>query len=244
MADYIHVERSTFRPIPRISANFAIENITAADAAAYNSTNGVTENRAYLPILRPADPVVADPVVERLVMPQTAGFSNWQDDLSGATTRDYDGAPDKAAPDVSASWVIQRVVQPQTLQGAKNEAQFRINDQYEQAIAIGYPYLLPGNGNIRRVPFTSEFVKDLYSSCAVVDFAQAQGRNVSAQIYIETEVGNFLRPRVEVAGNVADMIVKYNEFRGIYAQAVQSVRQATTPAECRTVIDAVTYPEL
>ena len=244
MADYIHVERTTFRPVPRVSANFAIENITAADAAAYNSTNGVTENRAYLPVIRSADPAVTDPVVERLVMPRTAGFSNWRDDLSGPTTRDYDGAPDQAAPDITASWVIQRAVQPQTLQGAKNEAMFRINDQYEQVTAIGYPYLLPGNGNIRRIPFTREFIQDLHAACATVDFAQANGRNVDARIYIETEIGNYLRPRVEVAGNVSDMIVRYNEFRGIYAKATQDVRQATTPAECRTIINAVTYPTL
>ena len=77
-----------------------------------------------------------------------------------------------------------------------------------------------------------------------VDFAQANGRNVDARIYIETEIGNYLRPRVEVAGNVSDMIVRYNQFRGIYAKAIQDVRQATAPAECRTIINAVTYPTL
>ena len=38
------------------------------------------------------------------------------------------------------------------------------------------------------------------------------------------------------------MIVRYNQFRGNHARRFEDVCQATTPAECRTMINVVTDP--
>ena len=65
MAQYIHVIRDTFQPIPRASQSSAFEELQAAAADNYNATNGAAENRIFLLVDRPDDPVRSDLVLER-----------------------------------------------------------------------------------------------------------------------------------------------------------------------------------
>ena len=56
MAQYIHVIRDTFQPIPRASQSLAFEDLQATAADNYNATNGVAENRIFLLVDRPERP--------------------------------------------------------------------------------------------------------------------------------------------------------------------------------------------
>ena len=242
MADYIHVIASTYQPIPRASQNFAIESLQPSAAENYNTTTGALSDRVFLLIDRPEDPVRSDLVIERLVMPTTAGFASNADDTAGPTTRDYDGAP-TAVPPAMANWRIQRQIQPQTLEGAKREAQFIRAAKYAEATAAGWPYPLP-NGSSRSVPFTPEFIGTLWQSCQQVLFAESRSVPTAQRIPIRTDEGNFDRPKTEVFDNVALAIRDLGTFDLLDINLEQAIRSATTPAECRAALDAVIYPVL
>ena len=242
MADYIHVIASTYQPIPRASQNFAIESLQPSAVENYNTTTGAANDRIFLLIDRPTDPVRSDLVLERLVMPTTAGFATNADDTAGPTTRDYDGAP-TAAPPASATWVIQRQIQPQTLEGAQREAQFVRAAKYAAAVAPGWPYPLP-NGSSRRIPFTPEFIGTLWQVCQQVLFAESRSVTTAQRIPIRTDEGNFDRPKAEVYDNVARAIRDLGTFDLLDINLEQAIRNAKTPAACRAALNAVTYPAL
>jgi hypothetical protein len=242
MAQYIHVIASTFQPIPRASQSTVFENIPEAAALNYNATNGTAENRRFLLVERPAEPVRSDLVLEQLVMPTTAGYATPTDDTAQPATVAYDGAPSAPAPG-PATWVIQRQIQPQTLEGAKREAQFIRAAKYADATAPGWPYPLP-NGSSRRIPFTPEFKTVLAQACIEVLFAEGQGVPTAQRIPIRTDEGNFDRPKAEVFANVATLIRDLGTFNLLDINLEQAIRNATTPAACRAALDAVVYPVL
>jgi hypothetical protein len=242
MAQFIHVIASTFQPIPRASQNTVFENIPESAAENYNATNGVASDRAFLPVSRPADPVRADLVLEQLVMPTYLGYATPLDDTAQPASVAYDGAPSAPAPG-PATWVIQRQIQPQTLAGAKREAQFIRADKFATATAPGWPYPLP-NGSSRRIPFTPEFKTVLAQACIEVRFAEEQGIPTAQRIPIRTDEGNFDRPKAEVFLNVATLIRDLGTFNLLDINLEQDIRNATTPAACRAALDAVVYPVL
>jgi hypothetical protein len=242
MAQFIHVIASTFQPIPRASQNTVFENIPTEAADNYNATNGVASDRAFLPVSRPADPARADLVLERLVMPTTAGYATPTDDTAQPASVAYDGAPSAPAPG-PATWVIQRQIVPQTLEGAKREAQFIRAAMYATATAPGWPYPLP-NGSSRRIPFTPEFIGTLWQVCQQVLFAESRSVTTAQRIPIRTDEGNFDRPKAEVFNNVATAIRDLGTFDLLDINLEQAIRNATTPAACRAALDAVVYPVL
>lgn len=242
MAEYIHVITSTFQPIPRGSQPFAYENIPEEAAANYNATNGAAENRMFLPVERLDDPVRSDLVLERLVQPKTSGYATFGDDTTQPPNRDYDGQPSAPAPG-PATWVIQKEIRPQTLAGAKREAQFIRAVKYADATAIGWNYELP-NGSSRRIPFTEEFVNSLHQSCQRVLFAESRGIPTANRIPIRTDELNFDRPKGEVFDRVARFILDFGTFELLDINLQQAIRRAETPEQCRAELDAVVYPVL
>jgi hypothetical protein len=242
MAQFIHVIASTFQPIPRASQSTVFENIPEAAADNYNATNGTAENRRFLLVSRPAEPVRSDLVLEQLVMPTTAGYATPTDDTAQPASVSYDGAPSAPAPG-PATWVIQRQIQPQTLEGAKREAQFIRAAMYATATAPGWPYPLP-NGSSRRIPFTPEFISTLWQVCQQVLFAESRSVTTGQQIPIRTDEGNFSRPKAEVYNNVATAIRDLGTFDLLDINLEQAIRNATTPAACRAALNAVVYPVL
>jgi hypothetical protein len=242
MAQFIHVIASTFQPIPRASQSTVFENIPEAAADNYNATNGTAENRRFLLVSRPAELVRSDLVLEQLVMPTTAGYATPTDDTAQPASVSYDGAPSAPAPG-PATWVIQRQIQPQTLEGAKREAQFIRAAMYATATAPGWPYPLP-NGSSRRIPFTPEFIGTLWQSCQQVLFAESRSVTTAQRIPIRTDEGNFDRPKTEVYNNVATAIRDLGTFDLLDINLEQAIRNAATPAACRAALDAVVYPVL
>jgi hypothetical protein len=242
MAEYIHVVKSTFQPIPRASQNTVFENLSPASADNYNVTNGLASDRVFLPVSRPADPVRSDLVLERLVMPTTAGYATPTDDTAQPPTFAYDGVPSAPAPG-PATWVIQKQIEPQTLEGAQREAQFIRAAMYADAVAPGWPYPLP-NGSSRRIPFTSEFISGLWQSCQQVLFAESRGVPTAQRIPIRTDEGNFDRPKAEVYDNVAAAIRDLGTFDLLDINLEQAIRNAQTPAACRAALNATVYPVL
>lgn len=242
MAQYIHVIASTFQPIPRASQNTVFETLQEAAAENYNSTNGAASDRVFLLVERPAEPVRSDLVLEQLVMPTTAGYATPLDDTAQPASVSYDGAPSVPAPG-PATWVIQRQIQPQTLEGAKREAQFIRASLYSTATAPGWPYPLP-NGSSRRIPFTAEFIGVLWQTCQQVLFAESRSVTTAQRIPIRTDEGNFDRPKAEVYDNVARAIADLGSFDLLDINLEQAIRNATTPAECRAALDATVYPVL
>lgn len=238
--EYIHVVASTFQPIPRASQFSAYEFQLEATVLDYNATNGVATDRAFLRVERLDDPLVLDFVLERLTQQQTGGFSGALDDTTGPTNRDYPGQPSAPAPG-PATWIVQRQVEPQTLEGAKEQAQFIRAEKYSTATAVGWPYPLP-NGQSRRIPFTSEFITGLWTSCEQVLFAESRGVPTANRIPIRTDVGNFDRPKNEVYDNVAAAIRDLGGFDLLDINLEQAIRGAETPQECRDALDAVIYP--
>jgi hypothetical protein len=242
MAEFIHVIASTFQPIPRASQSTVFENLPEEAALNYNATNGAASDRIFLAVSRPAEPVRSDLVLERLVMPTTAGYVTPTDNTSQPPSRSYDGAPSAPAPG-PATWVIQRRIQPQTLEGAQREAQFIRAAKYATATAPGWPYPLP-NGSSRRIPFTPEFIGTLWQSCQQVLFAESRSVTTAQRIPIRTDEGNFDRPKAEVYNNVAAAIRDLGTFDLLDINLEQAIRNATTPAACRAALDAVVYPVL
>lgn len=242
MAEYIHVVASTFQPIPRASQQFAFEQLDPAAAENYNATNGAASDRMFLPVSRPDDPIRSDLVIERLEMPVTLGYQFSTDDTQVPASYSYNGAPSAPAPG-PAEWVVQRQILPQTLAGAKREAQFVRQELYADAIAQGWPYPLP-NGSSRRIPFTAEFIGGLWQVCQQVLFAESRAVPTAQRIPLRTDEGNFDRPKNEVYNNVAQAIADLGEFDLIDINLEQAIRDAQTPAECRAALDAVTYPAL
>lgn len=242
VSEYIHVVASTSQPIPRGSQFSPYEFLQDAIAVDYNATNGANDNRAFLLIDRREDPLLADPVLEQLVMPVTAGFQSEFDDITGPTNKDYQGQPSAPAPG-PATWIVERQVQPQTLEGAKEQAHFLRAEKYSTAVEPGWPYPLP-SGNSRRIPFTSEFILGLYQSCAQVAFAESRGVTTAQRIPIRTDIGNFDRPKAEVYDNVAEAINALGEFSLLDINLEQAIRNAETPQECRDALDATVYPAI
>ena len=239
--EFIHVIAGTFQPIPRTQSNpTPYEVIPAAAAEDYNTTDGAANNRAFLLVERLDPEVVSDSVLERLETPETDGFQLATDDPAGAPTRGYEGAPSAPAPG-PATWVVQALVQPQTLAGAKEEAQFERADKYQAAVAPGWPYPLP-NGNSRRIPFTREFIDILYTSCAKIQFAESRSIPTAPRIPIRTDMGNFDRPKIEVYDNVAQAISDLGSVDLVDINLEQAIREADTPQECRAALDAAIYP--
>lgn len=242
MPEYIHVIRSTFQPIPRGSQSTVFENQQTAAADNYNVTNGAASDRIFLLVNRPADPVRSDLVLEQLVMPTTAGYATPGDNTAVAPTVAYDGAPSAPAPG-PATWVIQRQIQPQTIEGARREAQFIRAAKYADAVAPGWPYPLP-NGSSRRIPFTPEFIGGLWQSCQQVLFAESRSVTTAQRIPIRTDEGNFDRPKAEVYDNVAAAIRDLGSFDLLDINLEQAIRAAQTPAACRAALNATVYPVL
>lgn len=242
MAEYIHVIKSTFQPIPRASQATVFESLAPASAENYNATNGTTSDRAFLPVSRPADPQRSDLVLERLVMPTTAGYATPTDDTAQRPSVSYDGTASAPAPG-PANWVIQRQIQPQTLEGARREAQFIRAAKYAEATAPGWPYPLP-NGSSRRIPFTPELVSGLWQACQQVLFAESRSVTTAQRIPIRTDEGNFDRPKAEVYDNVARAIRDLGSFDLLDINLEQAIRNAATPAACRAALDATVYPVL
>lgn len=242
MAEFIHVVRSTFHPIPRASQSTVFENLPTESAENYNSTNGAASDRIFLLVNRPADPVRSDLVLEQLVMPTTAGYATPGDNTALAPSVSYDGQPSAPAPG-PASWVIQRQIQPQTIEGARREAQFIRAAIYADAIAPGWPYPLP-NGSSRRIPFTAEFITTLWQSCQQVLFAESRSVPTAQRIPIRTDLGNFDRPKAEVFDNVAAAIRDLGVFDLEDINLEQAIRNAQSPAACRAALNAVVYPVL
>ena len=238
---FIHVIADTFQPIPRTQSNpTPYEFIPAAAAEDYNATDGAANNRAFLLVERLDSEAVSDPVLERLETPETDGFQLATDDTAGAPTRSYEGAPSAPAPG-PATWVVQALVQPQTLAGAKQEAQFERADKYREAVAPGWPYPLP-NGNTTRIPLTKEFIGSLYSTCAEILFAESRAIPTGNRIPIRTDMGNFERPKDEVFDNVATAIRDLGSVDLVDINLEQAIRRADTPEECRAALDAAIYP--
>ncbi len=242
MPEYIHAIRSNFRPIPRASQTTVFENLTQASADNYNVTNGAASDRIFLPVTRLADPVRSDLVLEQLVMPTTAGYATPTDNTAQAPSVAYDGAHSAPAPG-PASWVIQRQIQPQTIEGARREAQFIRAAMYAAAVEPGWPYPLP-NGSSRRIPFTAEFIAGLWQSCQQILFAESRSVPTAQRIPIRTDAGNFDRPKAEVYDNVAAAIRDLGSFDLLDINLEQAIRSAQTPAACRAALDAVVYPVL
>ena len=242
MPEYIHVIRSTFQPIPRGSQSTVFENQQTAAADNYNVTNGAASDRIFLLVNRPADPVRSDLVLEQLVMPTTAGYATPNDNTALAPSVAYDGQPSAPAPG-PASWVIQRQIQPQTIEGARRDAQFIRAAKYADAVAPGWPYPLP-NGSSRRIPFTPEFVSSLWQVCQQVLFAESRSVTTAQRIPIRTDEGNFDRPKAEVYDNVATAIRDLGTFDLLDINLEQAIRNAQTPAACRAALDATVYPVL
>lgn len=242
MPEYIHVVRSTFQPIPRASQSTVFENLLTASAENYNATNGAASNRIFLLVNRPADPARSDLVLEQLVMPTSLGYATPGDNTAQAPTVAYDGQPSAPAPG-PASWVIQRQIQPQTIEGARREAQFIRAAMYAEAVEPGWPYPLP-NGSSRRIPFTAEFITGLWQSCQQILFAESRSVPTAQRIPIRTDMGNFDRPKAEVYDNVAVAIRDLGTFDLLDINLEQAIRTAQTPAACRAALDAVVYPVL
>ena len=238
---FIHVIADTFQPISRTQSNpTPYEFIPAAAAEDYNATDGAANNRAFLLVERLDSEAVSDPVLERLETPETDGFQLATDDTAGAPTRAYQGAPSAPAPG-PATVAVQALVQPQTLAGAKQEAQFERADKYRVAVAPGWPYPLP-NDNTTRIPLTKEFIGSLYSTCAEILFAESRAIPTGNRIPIRTDMGNFERPKDEVFDNVATAIRDLGSVDLVDINLEQAIRRADTPQECRAALDAAIYP--
>ena len=143
-------------------------------------------------------------------MPITLGYASFMDDTSQPPEAEYNGAPTAPAPG-PASWLIQRQIQPQTLEGAKREAQFIRAEKYADATAQGWPYPLP-NGSSRRIPLTSEFIGGLHQTCQQVLFAESRSIPTANRIPLRTDEGNFDRPKNEVFDNVAAAIADLGDL--------------------------------